>query len=205
MEFRELRVHHHGCVDVVGVLKQHSKAPRPLMHKGQKKPVEAAAPTLPSTTADDASPPPRSKRSQRSQQRLLDFQEKKRAALVAKQEAAIASRLGWWTHGSQDVAKRAKLRAKLRSLLWRAWARYRPIFGGVTLGYTSLREQHVYNRAAKLYAAAFSLDPGASGRPLTAWFRRAVPMDTESGYVGGQPPKRAKKSRGSRAQALPVA
>ena len=187
------------------MLKQQTKAPRPLVHKVQQKPAEAAAPKLPSTTADEASPPPRSKRQQRSAERLQEYQERKRAALVAKQQAAITSRLGWWTHGSQDIPGRAKLRAKLRSLLWRAWARYRPIFGGVTLGYTSLREQHVYNRAAKLYAAAFSLDPGKSGRPLTAWFRRAVPMETESGSVGGQPPKRAKKSRGSRAQALPVA
>ena len=97
--------------------------------------------------------------------------------------------------GHQDVVWRAKLRAQLRSLLWRAWARYRPIFGGVALGYTSLREQHVYNCAAKLYAAAFTLDPGRSGRPLAAWFRRAVPMETDSRSVGSQPPKRAKKSR----------
>jgi hypothetical protein len=51
-------------------------------------------------------------------------------------------------------------RAKLRWLLWRAWAQYRPIFGGAVLRYTSLREQYVYKRAARLYNAAFKSDPG---------------------------------------------
>ena len=46
-----LRVHRRGCVDVIGVLKQQAKAPRPLVHKVQQKPVEAAKPTLPSPTA----------------------------------------------------------------------------------------------------------------------------------------------------------
>ena len=68
------------------------------------------------------------------------------------------------------------------------------------LGYTSLREQCVYLRAAKLYAAAFASDPGKSGRPLAAWLRRATPMETETeavaGSVGSQPPKRAKKAAG---------
>ena len=77
------------------------------------------------------------------------------------------------------------------------------------LQYTSLREQHVYKRAAKLYYAAFKSDPGKSGRPLAAWLRHATPMETETASVassvGSQPPKRAKKSRGSRVQALPVA
>ena len=66
------------------------------------------------------------------------------------------------------------------------------------LAYTSLREQHVYRRAAKLFAAAFSSDPGKSGRQLAAWLRRATPImeaETESvaGSSGSQPPKRAKK------------
>ena len=70
-------------------------------------------------------------------------------------------------------------------------------------------EQHVYRRAAKLYEAAFKLDPGKSGRTLAAWLRRATPMESETasvdGSVGSQPPKRAKKSHGSRVQAPPVA
>ena len=201
-----LRVHRRGCVDVIGVLKQHTKTPRPVVHKVQRKPVEAAEPKLPSTAADDTSPPSLSKRKQRSAERLQDYQEKKRAAMLLKQQCAIARRLGglmWRTNiRSEEVVRRAKLRVKLRSLLWRAWARYRPIFGGVVLGYTSLREQHVYKRAAKLYAAAFSLDPGKSGRPLAAWFRHATPMETDAGSVGSQ---RAKKSRGSRVRALSVA
>ena len=67
----------------------------------------------------------------------------------------------------------------------------------------------MYKRAAKLYVAAFSLDPGKSGRPLATWLRRATPMEMETESVasstGVQPSKRAKKSRGSRAQALSVA
>ena len=176
-----LRVHH-GGVDITGVLKQQAKAPRPLVHKAQKKPVEAAEPILPSTTADETSPPTLSKRKQRSTQRLLEFQEKKRAALFA----------AGGHHGSGTL-RRAEAyfqrhgrhpwlaRAKLRWLLWRAWAQYRPIFGGAVLKYTSLREQHVYRRAAKLYAAAFSLDPGKSGRPLAAWLRHATPMEIAHG------------------------
>ena len=94
--------------------------------------------------------------------------------------------------------------------VWRAWARYRPIFGGVVLRYTSLREQYVYRRAAKLYAAAFASDPGKSGRSLAAWLRRATPMETETeavaGSSGSQPPKRAKKPRAEAARAaLPAA
>ena len=73
------------------------------------------------------------------------------------------------------------------------------------LGYTSLREQYVYRRAAKLYAAAFASDPGTSNRPLAAWLRRATPMETDTDSAGGQPAKKAKKTRGSRAQAPPVA
>ena len=44
-------------------------------------------------------------------------------------------------------ARRKKVRAKVRALLWRAWAQRRPISGGAVLYYTSLREQHVYSRA----------------------------------------------------------
>ena len=60
----------------------------------QKKPAEAAAPKLPSTTADDASPPPLSKRKERSARRLQEFQEKKHAALLEPAEAR-------WQCGSQ--------------------------------------------------------------------------------------------------------
>ena len=76
-----------------------------------------------------------------------------------------------------------KIRAKLRDLLWHAWASWRPIYGGATLYYTSLREQYVYKRAARLYNATYSLDPGKSGRTLAAWLRRgaAAPMDDERG------------------------
>ena len=38
----KLRVHRRGCVDVIGVLKQHTTAPRLVVSKVQKKPVEAA-------------------------------------------------------------------------------------------------------------------------------------------------------------------
>ena len=71
------------------------------------------------------------------------------------------------------------------------------------LKYTSLREQHVYKRAAKLYCAAFSLDPSASGRALAAWLGRATPMEMDADSSGqprdSQPPKRAKKSHGMEA------
>ena len=96
------------------------------------------------------------------------------------------------------------MRAKLRGIFWRAWAQWRPIFGGSALYYTSLREQYVYKRAARLYYAAFKLDPGKSGRALAAWLRRATPMDTEAASVGSQPSKRAKKTHGGRARASPV-
>ena len=132
--------------------------------------------------------------------------------LWTSQGAAITAREGcWWLRKDPRLVRRAELRAKLRSLLWRAWARYRPIFGGVVLRYTSLREQYVYRRAAKLYAAAFASDPGKSGRALAAWLRRATPMETETeavaGSVGSQPPsKRAKKSWAEAARAaLPAA
>ena len=63
----------------------------------------------------------------------------------------------------------------------------------------------MYKRAAKLYNEAFKSDPGKSGRTLAAWLRRATPMETETASVAdstdSQPPKRAKKSCGSRAQA----
>ena len=206
----KLRVHQ-GVVEIIGVLKQHTKVPRKVVNKEQKKPTEAVEPALPSTVGDETPPPSLSKRKERSQQRLLEFQKKKRAVLFARKKYGnsaknIARHETLFQRKGYHVALAV---AKLRWLLWRAWARYRPIFGGVALGYTSLREQYVYRRAAKLYVAAFSLDPGKSGRPLATWLRRATPMEMETESVasstGVQPSKRAKKSRGSRAQALSVA
>ena len=168
--------------------------------------MHAVEPERPSTAADDTSPPlPISKRKERSAQRLLEFQKKKRAEI-------FATKYG----NSANVARHEALfqrrgrhpllaRAKLRWLLWRAWAQYRPIFGGAVLRYTSLREQYVYKRAAQLYNAAFKSDPGKSVRTLAAWLRHATPMETDASSSGSQPSKRAKKSRGNRARALPVA
>ena len=34
-----------------------------------------------------------------------------------------------------------------------------------------MREQHVYRRSARLYYAAFKLDPSKSGRKRVAWLR----------------------------------
>ena len=78
----------------------------------------------------------------------------------------------------------------------------RRFFHSAALYYTSLREQHVYKRAARLYYAAFKLDPGKSGRTLAAWLRRAAPMEVDAASVGGErPPKRAKKPRAEAARA----
>ena len=57
------------------------------MQKCNKKSTEAVAPKLHSTSADDASPTPLSARKQRSARRLQEFQEKKRAALLAEKVA----------------------------------------------------------------------------------------------------------------------
>ena len=76
-----LRVHN---VTVTGLLKQQKVTPT-LLHKVQKKPTESVAPTLPSAMVDKASPSPLNKRQQRSAQRLQEFQEKKRAARMAKE------------------------------------------------------------------------------------------------------------------------
>ena len=185
----------HG-IEVTGLLKQQKVHPV-LRIKVQKKPTETVAPTLPSTTAADAAPPPMSTRQRRSQQRLLEFQEKKRAAAAAVQPVSWCS-----PHLRPDPAahRKRKLLVKLRSILWRAWARWRPIFGGSVLYYTSLREQYVYKRAGRLYNAAFKSDPGKSGRTLAAWLRHATPMDEDRAAKRGaaEPPPRAeaKKSRG---------
>ena len=196
-----LRVH---GIEVTGTLKQ--RKVKEMKHKdlnvGKQKLAEADRPKQSSTKGGEATPPSLSKRQQRSQQRLQEFQEKKQKALLLKHQCALARRLGgvmWRTNiRSEEVVQRAKLRVKLRSLLWRAWAQYRPIFGGAVLGYTSLREQHVYKRAARLYNAAFQLDPGRSGRRLAAWFHRATPMDVDSAAKRCAPAKGSrKKSRAS--------
>ena len=57
------------------------------MQKCNKKSAEAAAPKLHSTSDDDASPTPLSNRKRRSARRLQEFQEKKRAALIAQKVA----------------------------------------------------------------------------------------------------------------------
>ena len=202
----KLRVH---GIAVTGLLKQQCK----VQHKACKvvqKPAETAAPKPPPVAVDETSPPPLSNRKQRSAQRLLEYQQKKRAAtFLARCPHLNQVAVDRMERNFQRCGHHRLLAlGKLRWLLWRAWARWRPIFGGVALGYTSLREQYVYKRAAKLYNAAFLLDPGKSGRPLAAWLRHATPvaMETESvdSASGGQPPKRAKKSRGNRAQALSV-
>ena len=58
--------------------------------------------------------------------------------------------------------------------------------------------QYVHRRAARLYNAAFQLDPGRSGRRLAAWLRRATPMDVDGASKRGAPDHGSrKKSRGS--------
>ena len=202
----QLRVRHDGSVDIIGVLKQHIKStPGRVVNKVQNKSAEPVAPTLPSTTADDTSLPPPSKSKERSTRRLMEFNQKKRAEIFAKKYGDSHKTV----HRHEVLFQKrghhpALAKAKLRWLLWRAWAQWRPVYGGTVLYYTSLREQYVYKRASKLYYAAFKSDPGKSGRPLAAWLRRATPMEMETASVassaGSQPSKRAKKSRGSRVQ-----
>ena len=67
---------------------------------------------------------------------------------------------------------------KLRSMLRRAWAQWRPIHGGTVLGYTSLKQQYVYKLSAKLYKA-FVPDPGTDRRTPAAWLRLVTPMAEE--------------------------
>ena len=118
-----------------------------------QKPAETAAPKQPlMATADDIVTPPLSisKRKERSAQRLLAFQQKKRAAIfgvVCGPFSAMQCEKEFQRTGHHKLLARAKL----RWLLWRAWAWYRPIYGGPVLGYTSLREQYVYKRAARLH------------------------------------------------------
>ena len=157
--------------------------------KGLQQPVEPAVPKPPLAKADDASPPPLSKREERSARRLQVFQQKKRAEIFAARYGGSTS--GKSADRHEQIYQRkgwhpALARAKLRAMLWRAWARYRPIYGGVVLGYTSLREQHVYRQASRLYQAAFTLDPSKSGSALAAWLGHATPMEED--FVGSQQP-----------------
>ena len=200
-----LRVH---GIEVTGELKQRIGKPK-KPRKVQQQPAETVEPERPSTAGDVSSaavespPLPISKRKERSAQRLLEFQKKKRAEIFATKYGKHVARheVLFQLRGHHPLLARAKL----RWLLWRAWAQYRPIFGGAVLRYTSLREQYVYKRAAQLYNAAFKSDPGKSVRTLAAWLRHATPMETDASSSGSQPSKRAKKSRGNRARALPVA
>ena len=64
----------------------------------------------------------------------------------------------------------------------------------------------MYKRAARLYYAAFQLDPGKSGRTLAAWLRRAAPMEVDAASVGGErPPKSYKRAKKPRAEAARAA
>ena len=68
-----------------------------------------------------------------------------------------------------------------------------------------MREQHVYRRAARLYYAAFKLDPSKSGRKMVAWLRSRsgaapTPMEMETVSAGvSEPP--GKKPRAEAAGA----
>ena len=75
----------------------------------------------------------------------MEFQKKKRAEIFTAKYGGGSGTLRRQEARFQRRGYHEALAcAKLRWLLWRAWARYRPIFGGVVLGYTSLREQYVY-------------------------------------------------------------
>ena len=177
----------HG-VEITGLRKLQPQVPRQpgkVLHK----PAETAAPKEPPPPAADdivELPPPISKRKERSAQRLLAFQQQKRAVAFGAKYGNSPERIARHELIFQRTGYHLLLlRAKLRWLLWRAWARYRPIYGGPVLGYTSLREQYVYKRAARLYAAALRSDPGKSSRPLAVWLCRMTPMVID---LGSQPP-----------------
>ena len=104
-----------------------------------------------------------------------------------------------------------KARARLRDVFWRAWhAQYRPVWCGL-IGWTSLREQHVYRRAARIgraaqYYAAFKLDPSKSGRKMVAWLRSRsgaapTPMEMETVSAGVRELRPGKKPRAEAAGA----
>jgi hypothetical protein len=179
---------------------------QPQRKQRQQQNQQPPLPAQEQRPVDEPSPAAQpSKRKLKSQQRLEEFLEKKRQAArawaiencwevdqekgwTAAESEARALRIQERSERSRDKShQKRRVRAKLRALLWRAWAQYRPIFGGVALGYTSLREQHVYKRAAALYHAAFKLDPSKNGRTLTGWFRKGqvVPMLDDRGTKRG--------------------
>ena len=190
-----LRVHR-GSVEVVGVLKQPTK---PTVTKME--PKQTATPTMTKAVAkpppahEDASPPAVSKRKLRSQQRLQEYQQKRQDAQVEQLAKQYQNSLAEDMPVGEGLLRRAKARVKLRSILWRAWWKYRPVYGGVSLGYTSLREQYVYKRASKLYAAAFGLDPSKTCRSLTGWLGRVTPMEQDSPEPAVRSACGAKKTR----------
>ena len=100
--------------------------------KALQKPAETAASKQPPPEAADnivELQPTVSKRQERSAQRLLAFQRKKRAVTFGAEcgpFSIIQCEQEFQHTGHHPVLARVKL----RWLLWRAWARYRPIYGG---------------------------------------------------------------------------
>ena len=67
-------------------------------------------------------------------------------------------------------------------------------------------KQHVYRRAARLYYAAFKLDPSKSGRKMVAWLRSRsgaapTPMEMETVSAGVRELRPGKKPRAEAAGA----
>ena len=96
-------------IEVTGLMKQQRKVSK-IKPCAARKPTEAVAQKQPApAAADEASPPPPSKRKARSAQRLEDFQEKKRAAYIAKYIAACGE-------NSPDLAPEEALQRATLSL-----------------------------------------------------------------------------------------
>ena len=172
------------------------------------KQVDVPEQEQPAMQVDVASTALLNNRQQRSARRLLAFQELKRAALLQQLQAG-GSTLGMAQVVLEHQERRfwiKKARARLRDVFWRAWhAQYRPVWCGL-IGWTSLREQHVYRRAARLYYAAFKLDPSKSGRKMVAWLRSRsgaapTPMEMETVSAGVRELRPGKKPRAEAAGA----
>jgi hypothetical protein len=176
----EMRVH---GVEIFRKLKQQRKAPEKRSVHGEPKKGQKEKSGSSAGGSDAAAVQSLNAKQRKSAQRLQVYQEKKRAALLAQYGKNGTARFERIFQAKKRKEKRAAARAKLRDVFWRAWASWKPIFGGTVLYYTSLREQYVYKRAAKLYNAAFKSDPGKSGRTLARWLRRgaAAPMDDDRG------------------------
>ena len=170
-----LRVHGR-CVDIIGELRQPAKMTVTKMEPKKHTAPKTQAAATPPQEHEEASTPAVSNRKQRSRDRLQEFQQRKKAELVKRitESGSLDART------PEERERRATQLVKLRSIFWRAWARYKPVYGGVNLGYTSLREQHVYNRASRLYRAAFGLDPGTVCRSLAMWLSYVTPMEQDS-------------------------